>query len=97
MTLQERLSPGKYRLRIDDYAMLAEAGVFGDAKTELIEGEVFVVSPQFRRHGMVKMRLYDALRDRLRETKSPLSAVVEVSVALSDESMPVTSCPASMK
>ena len=88
MTVQERLRPGKYRLRLDDYERLSDAGVFSGHRTELIEGDVIVMSPQYRPHGMVKMRLYDALRDRLREAGSPLRPVIEFSVALSDDSMP---------
>ena len=46
MTAQERLAPGKYALSIDDYVMLAAAGVFADRKTELIEGDVIVLAPE---------------------------------------------------
>jgi hypothetical protein len=46
MTLQERLPPGKYRLSVDDFARLAETGVFGDQRTELIEGDVIVMAPE---------------------------------------------------
>lgn len=88
MTVQERLPPGRYRLRVDDYERLVEAGAFGEAKTELIEGEVVVLSPQFRPHGMVKMDLYDELRDVLRAQRSPFRPVVEFSLALSPENMP---------
>ena len=88
MTAEHRLSPGKYRLQVADYELLVEAGVFSGHKTELIEGEVIVVSPKFRPHGMVKMRLYDALRDRLLAIASPCRPVVEFSLALSSSSMP---------
>lgn len=88
MTIQERLTPGRYRLRVEDYERLVDAGAFRDARTELIEGEVIVLSPQFRPHGMVKMDLYDELRDVLRAQRSPLRPVVEFSLALSPENMP---------
>lgn len=88
MTVQERLPPGKYRLRVEDYERLVEAGAFGDARTELIEGEVIVLSPQFRPHGMVKMDLYDQLRDVLRAQGSPFRPVVEFSLALAPDTMP---------
>jgi Uma2 family endonuclease len=83
-----RLAPGKYKLQVADYELLAEAGAFGDARTELIEGDVIVMAPQFRPHGMVKMRLYDALRDRLRTSCSPFRPVVELSVEMLPDSMP---------
>lgn len=88
MTVQERLPPGRYRLRVEDYERLVCAGAFGEARTELIEGEVVVLSPQFRPHGMVKMDLYDELRDVLRAQRSPLRPVIEFSLALSPENMP---------
>ena len=88
VTAHDQLRPGKYRLQVHDYECLADAGVFSGHRTELIEGDVIVMSPQFRPHGMVKMRLYDVLRDRLRESGSPLRPVVEFSLALSNDSMP---------
>lgn len=88
MTVQERLSPGKYKLRVEDYELLADAGAFGHQRTELIDGEVIVMSPQFRPHGMVKLDLYDALLLQLRTMGSPLRPVLEFSLDLSETSMP---------
>ena len=88
MTVQERLSPGKYKLRVEDYELLAEAGAFGDQRTELIDGEVIVMPPQFRPHGMVKLELYDEWLLQLRAVGSPLRPVLEVSLDLSETSMP---------
>ena len=88
MTFERRLAPGKYRLQVSDYRHLAEAGAFRGLRTELIEGDVFVMSPQFRPHGMAKMELYDALRDGLRQIGSALRPVIEFSLALSADSMP---------
>jgi hypothetical protein len=59
MTVYQHLAPGRYKLRVDDYAMLADAGAFGSERTELMDGEVFVMSPQFLPHGFVKTELYD--------------------------------------
>ncbi len=89
MTLQERPpAPGKYRLRVEDYLTLDASGAFEGARTELIEGEVIVMSPQYRPHGMVKMALYDQLRDALRTIGSPLTPVVEFSLAIDAHSLP---------
>lgn len=88
MTELRRLAPGRYRLQVADYEQLAEAGAFKGSRTELIEGEVIVVSPQYRPHGMVKLKLYDALRDHLLAAGSSLRPVVEFSLALADDSMP---------
>lgn len=89
MTEQRRLPPGKYRLEVADYELLAEAGAFAEHRTELIEGDVIVVSPQFRPHAYVKTELYDQLRDALRAIGSPLRAMQEVSLDLSPHSMPL--------
>jgi Uma2 family endonuclease len=48
MTLQERLVPGRYRLTIDDYERLEKAGAFGDQRTELLDGEITVMAPDYR-------------------------------------------------
>lgn len=89
MTVQDVLHPpGKYRLRVADYLALAEAGAFDGQRTELIDGDVIVMSPQFRPHGMVKLELYDRLRDALRALESPLRPVTEFSLALAEGSLP---------
>lgn len=80
--------PGKYRLTVDDYLTLFEAGAFDGLRTELIEGDIIIMSPQYRPHGVIKMGLYDALRDRLKELGSPLTPLVEVSLALDAHSLP---------
>ncbi len=80
--------PGKYRLKVDDYLTLFEAGAFEGLRTELIEGDIIVMSPQYRPHGVIKMGLYDALRDRLKELGSPLTPLVEVSLAVDEHSLP---------
>src|SRR3954467_15472689 len=89
MTAQEHLRPpGKYRLRVADYLTLVESGAFEGQRTELIEGDVIVMSPQFRPHGMVKLELYDRLRDALRDMGSTLRPVIEFSLALAEDSLP---------
>ena len=51
----------------------------------VIEGEVFVVSPQYLPHGVVKAELYDQLRDFLRASGSSWRILSEVSVELSND------------
>ncbi len=87
MTLQERLPPGKYRLRVDDYVRLAEAGAFGDQRTELIEGDVIVMAPEFRPHAYVR----DELAYRLRRALEAIGSDVHVasgSVSMANDTMP---------
>ena len=89
MTAQElRHPPGRYRLRVGDYAMLDATGAFDGARTELIEGDVIVMSPQYRPHGIAKLGLYNALRSSLQALRSPLTAVVEFSLALDEHNLP---------
>ncbi len=88
MTLQERLDPGRYRLTIQDYARLGEAGVFGDAQTELIRGEIIVMSPEWRPHMRIKDELAYRLRRALEAMGSTLAVGTGGSVALDDHLMP---------
>ena len=87
MTAQERLAPGKYALSVDDYVMLATAGVFADKKTELIEGDVIVMAPEYRPHAFIRDELAYRLRQALERIGSDLHAS-SGSVWLSETSMP---------
>ncbi len=58
----ERPAPGKYKLRVEDYLLLDEAGAFGDQETELVDGDVIVMSPEWMPH----MRIKDEIAYRLR-------------------------------
>ena len=88
MTIQERLRPGKYRLRVEDYQQLDEAGVFGDARTELLDGEIIVMNAEYRPHSWVQDELAYRLRRQLEELGSKLY-VSSASVRISDHSMPL--------
>jgi len=100
VTVQELQSPPRtYKIKVADYLALAGTGAFEGLRTELIEGEIIVLNPQFRPHGMVKMELYDRLRDALRALASPLRPVTEFSLevepnTLVDPDILVTSEPA---
>jgi Uma2 family endonuclease len=82
-------TPVPLKLRIEDYETLDQAGAFADyAKTELIEGEIYFVNAQHRPHALLKMELYDRLRDWLRNSQSPLRPLVEAAVAMPPYSAP---------
>lgn len=82
-------SPEPVRLRIEDYLLLDGAGALDSyAKTELIEGQIVSMNVQHRPHGMVKMELYDRLRDVLIRLGSPLRPVIEFSVSIPPDAMP---------
>lgn len=72
MTILERLPPGRYRLNVADYAMLGGTGAFGDAGTELIDGEIVVMSPEWVPH----MRIKDELAYRLRRALEEIGGLV---------------------
>lgn len=100
MTAQQvSKAPDRYRLTVADYLTLDRSGAFAGKRTELIEGDIIIMNPQFRPHGMVKMELYDGLRDALRNLSLGMRPVIEFSLELSGNSLPdpdilVTSEPA---
>ena len=72
-----------------DYTLLAEAGALGDARTELIEGDAIVRSPQLLPHGLAKADLHEAPIDAIRKLRWSLRVLSDVSVDLSPDSMPM--------
>lgn len=89
MTVHDRLSGPRYRLTVDDYAHLAEIGAFaGHRRTELIDGIVYTMSPQYRPHWRIKNELSRRIDRRLNEIGSDLYVGTEGSVRLSSHDMP---------
>lgn len=77
------------RLRIEDYRRLHEAGLLEmNGKTELIDGLLYEVSPQYRPHGFVKDELAYRIRRCLEALGSPLHVATEQSVAITPYSEP---------
>lgn len=77
------------KLTADDFELLDRHGAFAAyRKTELIDGEIYFVNAQHRPHAMVKMRLYDALRDALRTLETSYTPVCEATLALSPTDRP---------
>lgn len=82
-------SPRPYKMSTAEFHMLTKAGAFGSyAKSELINGDVLVVTAQYLPHGMVKMELYDLLRDALRVQRSRYRPVIEFTLDISKSSAP---------
>ena len=76
-------------LNEQDFLLLNDSGAFdGYRKTELIDGEIYYMNSQYRRHAMVKTDVYDAIRDRLRASGSSLRVVQEASVGIGPHDMP---------
>ena len=87
MTVQRPLAPGKHRLRVEEYLLLADAGVFGDARTELIDGDIIVRSPEYRPHAYAREELAYRIRRALKSAGSDLYPAAG-SVELGDHDMP---------
>ncbi len=82
-------TPQKRGLRVEDFLLLNANGAFDDyGKTELIDGDIYVMNAQFSKHAGAKSRLAFALTMRLREIGSDLVLMTEVAVRLNGDSMP---------
>ena len=78
-----------FRFTVDQFLALHEQGLFeGYTKSELIEGEIVVMNAQWSRHARVKSRLANRLANALSAMGSALEPQVEVSIRLSDGSLP---------
>ena len=76
-------------LRVEDFFTLDDSGAFeGYGKTELLDGGVVYINAQHRPHARCKAALYDGLRDALRAMDSPLSVLIEASVAMPPHDAP---------
>ncbi len=82
-------TPEKARLRVEDFVLLDESGAFADyTKTELIDGEIYVVNAQHSWHARTKTLLAMELLSALRTLGSDLEAWTEPSTRVSDYSLP---------
>lgn len=81
--------PHRAKLRAEDFWLLARSGAFdGYAKSELIAGEIWVMSAIHSWHAKTMSRLDFALRTALIAADSKLEVFVPVSVSLSGDSVP---------
>jgi Uma2 family endonuclease len=82
-------TPEKLGLRVEDYLLIARAGAFdAHGKTELLEGDVYAMNAQYSGHARIKTRLTVRLSGALSRAGSSFEALSEVSVQLSDDTMP---------
>lgn len=90
MTLQERIEHrDRVKLRVKDYATLDQSGAFAPyIATELIDGMVYAMSPQYRPHGFVKDELAYRIRRALEAKDSSLHVATEQSVEMAPYSEP---------
>lgn len=90
MTVELAMYP-KVKLRVEDFDLLAmNGGLEGLDRTELLDGDIYQMSPQYLPHGTAKALFYEALLDWKREHRPELALLSEVSVAMppNDEPMP---------
>lgn len=90
MTLMEAIDvPRRVKLTVEAFEILERAGAFDDlAKTELIDGIIYAVNAQFVAHAFAKTQLARRLGNALDAIGSPLTEIVEGTVAISPTSAP---------
>jgi Uma2 family endonuclease len=82
-------SPVPLRFDVQRFMRMSDEGLFEDfAKTELIEGEIFVVNAQYRRHAWARRQFIRAFDEALAGRDDGLTAIDECSLDLSPDSMP---------
>ncbi len=80
----------KVKLRVDDFDLLAmNGGLAGLERTELLDGDIYQMSPQYTRHGMAKALFHEALLDWKRANRPELLVLSEVSVAMPPYDEPI--------
>ena len=88
MTYEQSLTvPHPVRLTVDEFMLLERSGAFDRyAKSELIDGTIYVVNSQFSEHMVVKNKFYRRLADACDHVS--LEAWSEGSVDMSPDSLP---------
>jgi Uma2 family endonuclease len=80
---------GKLKLTVEDFLLLDRKGAFGyHKKVELIEGEIWIVSPQLDRHALMMAELAFEIGLALRAIKTDLRPRIDVSTRIGDHSLP---------
>ena len=86
----ELASHPKVKLRVEDFDLLALNGGLADLeRTELLDGDIYLMSPQYNRHSFAKSLFYDALRDWQRVHRPDWVTRMETSVAMPPNDEPI--------
>jgi len=81
--------PQLAKLTVKDFLLLSESGAFDDyARSELIEGEIWVVNAIHRRHARIHAEITVELGIALKALDSPLELFANPSTELSNISLP---------
>lgn len=83
--VQHSSAPARYRLTVDDYYRLAEAGAFAGRRVELVEGGIFQMSPMGTPHKWAVVKLNQLLSAQL---SAPWAVSVQCPLRLSAVSEP---------
>jgi Uma2 family endonuclease len=81
--------PIRHKLTVEEFLILDEAGVFGDKRVELIDGEIFDLSPTYQPHARVLSELTIELGLAVRQLGSSLRCYTPVSTRIDDHSLPM--------
>lgn len=77
------------KLSVEDFLLLADSGAFDDySRTELIEGEIWVVNAVHRRHARIHIDVAAAVVPAVKALGAPLVAYTNPATRLSDDSLP---------
>lgn len=91
MTIALTTRPDKVKLRVEDFDLLAESDALrGMERSELLDGDIYLMAAQYRLHGFAKSVFHEALIDWARAHRPDLRVLSEVSVAMPpiDEPIP---------
>jgi Uma2 family endonuclease len=81
--------PRAVKLRVQDFLLLNDAGAFANyAKSELIEGEIWVVNAVYTQHAKALARLTTLLTNAVEGAGLELEVYTNLSTSLSDDSLP---------
>ena len=80
--------PVRHRITVEEFLALDEAGFFNDRHVELIEGEIFEMSPVHLGHGRTAMLLSTALDLAVMALGSDLEALTPTSAHLDEINLP---------
>lgn len=82
-------APTRHKLTVEEFLALDEAGFFeGKGRFELIEGGIFQMSPPYARHSTLTRRIANMIEAAIEQTGLDLEVFAQVSVRISDTSMP---------
>jgi len=80
--------PVRHKLTVDEFLILDEAGVFPSKHVELIDGEIFVLSPIFMPHARTLHMVAVEFELALRRVSSALLCFSPVSALIDEHSLP---------